>query len=134
MKKYFFFALCALFITDMAQAQKSVTQSAANTITKQPAKTVSGAPIAAVPARGFNVLTAEFKTSLNANDFTKAQSQWVNIHHNMARRADEFKKANDIAGADKRYELVSKLKLLSQDMQVNKAALIDLMNQMDAAY
>jgi len=131
MKKYFFIAIAALFITDAAQAQTSVSKSSA---VKQPAKTASGMPVAATSSKEFKQKTNELRAMLNANDYASAQTTWYNVYSLMARRGDEMRKANDVPGSDTHYVLVGKLKDLSQNIPGNKQAILNLLNQMDAAY
>lgn len=127
MKKFLLAALAGVCIISTANAQQKTTAV-------KPATRIT-ATTPAVSAKVFRQKTAELKASLNADNFTKAESEWMDVHHTMARRADELRKLNgDTQGAEKRMVLVGRLKDLSQNIAVNKAALLQLLNEMDAAY
>lgn len=133
MKKYFLIAVGTLCLVQAAQAQTSTQQTRrASTTSATTARTSNGM---VNNDADFHQKVATMRASLNANDFSAAQNQWVNIEHLMARRGDEVRKINgDAAGAQRRYTLASKMKDMSQNMSGNKTALLQLLNDMDAAY
>ena len=123
MKKFLSIALAATCLIHTAQAQQAAPRAARSTgaVTSEKA--------------AFKQKTAAMKAALNTGDYTKVNSMWLDVHHMMARRGDEIRKAGaDIPGAERRYALAGKLKDMSQNWAGNKAELLRLLDQMDATF
>ncbi len=133
MKKLLFAVLCAACFMNTAFAQKKAIKATHTA----PATTTAVRANAGVnaSAQAFHQKTAEMKAALNANDFTKAEGMWLDVHHMMAKRGDEIRKLDsDVPGSDKHYVLADRLKLMGQNIAGNKAGLLQLLNEMDAAF